>query len=244
MSVAAGAAEEARTSVQLGLAPRVVQVRDDALRPVRWIGGQGALVGGAEFDRGAATHMADFELGAGIVKNRFGHLGIPVSYGLHYAYLYSMAQAGGTQVLVGGAYRWETFVAYYADWDDSFMYWLTTHTLAPSVAFRRTPSPGRELLFAVEIPFFGVLSRPTAYRDNKVDPLTYPSRWIGYTHRNARGMGPLNLYAPWFLARYATMWSANWGMLFSLTVAYRRTPRPRTFTLLTETVSVEVRRVF
>ena len=222
----------------------MVQVRDDALRPVRWIGGQVALVGGTEFDVDAATHMADFDLGFGIVKNRFGHSGVPLDWGVHYAYLHSVARAGGTEVLVGGAYRWETFVAYYADWDDSFMYWLTTHTLAPSVAFRRRLSRGRELLFAAEIPLFGLLSRPEAYRDNKVDPLTYPSRWIGFTHRNARGAGPLNLYAPWFLARYASMWSSHWGMVYALSVAYRHTPRPRTFSLLTETLSVEVRRVF
>jgi hypothetical protein len=46
------------------------------------------------------------------------------------------------------------------------------------------------------------------------------------------------------MARYQSMWSARWGMLYSLTLAYRRTPRPRTFTLLTQTLSVEIRHVF
>lgn len=203
-----------------------------------------ALVGGAEFDAGPARHLADFELAGGLVRNRFGHHGLPLSWGLHYAYLHSVAPTRPFEVMVGGAYRWETFIGYYADWDDSFMYWLTTHTVAPSVAFRSQLSPGREFMVLMEIPVAGVLSRPEVYRDNKVDPLTYPSRWVPYTHRNIRGAGPLNLYAPWLSARYATMWSSNWGMLYTLTLAYRRTPRPRTFTLLTQTLSFEVRRVF
>ena len=169
---------------------------------------------------------------------------MPVSWGAHYAYLHALTRGRPVEVLVGGAYRWETFVGYYADWDDSFMYWTTTHTLAPAVAFRAQTAPGRELSVLVEVPWVGILSRPDVYRDYKVDPLTYPRRWISRTHQNPRGAGPLNLYAPWVSARYLTTWSKHWGMLYTLSMAYRRTPRPRTFTLLSQTLAVEVRRVF
>lgn len=37
------------------------------------------------------------------------------------AYLKQVFESRHVDLLVGGAYRWETFAGYYVDWDDSFM---------------------------------------------------------------------------------------------------------------------------
>ncbi len=119
-----------KTTLDYGLALGALQVRDDLLRPLRWSGGQGAIVVGLEVDRGPLLHRAGIEVGAGILRDRYGDGGMVVTQSAHYACLARLRSGRRVQVLVGATYRYESIDAYYYDWDDSFLYWMTSHALS------------------------------------------------------------------------------------------------------------------
>ena len=131
-----------------------------------------------------------------------------------------------------------------ADWDDSFLYWLTSHTLAPAVGFEVLPSARSRLLVSVEIPLVGVMSRSPEERTDKVDPLTTPLRWTTRAHSDARWAGPADLYAPSVSAAYSRSFGKHWGMNLVFDLFYRHTPEPKTFLALGQRLTYQMRYVF
>jgi hypothetical protein len=240
----AAASEDRATVLDYGLALGALQLRDDLLRPLRWIGGQGVLVVGLEVDTGQWLHRAGIELGAGILRDRYGDGGMVITQGAHYACLARLRADRRLRVLVGATYRYESIDAYYYDWDDSFLYWMTSHSIAPTAVLEMHPWHGRILRVSFELPVLGLLSRPDAERIYKVDPMPYVYHWPALTHRNPSWAGPTDLFAPTMTATYDRQFGPHFGMRFGLDVFFRRTSEPRPFYALAETVRVELRHVF
>lgn len=227
-----------------GLRPELIQIRDDTLRPLRWTGGTLGLVLGLDVYRASGRHRADVDLAFGPVFNRYGHVGVVFEQGLHYAYVHRVAQGRPFDVLVGGAYRYHSLDAVYADWDDSFMYWFTMHTLAPAVAFEARPSPLSDVLVSIELPLVGIVSRPPEERIYKVDPMNQPWRWFELTHQDSELAGPTDLFAPTLSAAYVKRWGPHFGLRLAAEAYYRHYLDPKPFHALAERVSVELRHAF
>jgi hypothetical protein len=217
-----------QAALDYGLGLGTLQLRDDLLRPLRWTGGQGALVVGLEVDTGRLLHRA----------------GIEVTQSVHYACLLRLRAGRRVQVLVGATYRYESIDAYYYDWDDSFLYWMTSHSLAPTVALEMHPWQGRTLRVSFELPALALLSRPASERIYKVDPMPYVYRWPALTHQNLRWVGPTDLFAPTLTATYDRQVGRHFGMRLGFDLYFRRTNEPRPFYALGETVRLEFRHVF
>ena len=240
----ASASEERSSALDYGLALGALQLRDDLLRPLRWNGGQAVLMVGLEVDTGRWLHRAGIELGAGLLQDRYGDGGMVVTQSAHYACLARLRADRRIHVLVGATYRYESIDAYYYDWDDSFLYWMTSHSIAPTVVLETHPWQGRTLRASFELPVVGLLSRPPSERIYKVEPLPYVYRWPALTHRNPSWAGPTDLFAPTLTSTYDRQFGPHSGMRLGLDVFFRRTAEPRPFYALGETVRVELRNVF
>jgi len=236
--------ERREIAFDYGLALELLQVRDDLLRPLRWTGGTLGIALGLDAIRPDGRHRADLGLAFGVLWNRFGHQGAVVQQDLHYAYVHRVARGRPFDVLVGGAYRYQSIDAVYVDWDDSFMYWFTMHTLAPAVAFETSLSATSELVATVEIPMVGFVSRPPEERIYKVDPLSQPLRWPKLTHAEPMLTGPTNLFAPTLSASYVHRYGEHFGLRVAAEIFYRDTLEPKIFRALGERVAVELRHAF
>lgn len=227
-----------------GLSVELLQIRDDLLRPLRWTGGTLGVGLGLDVIRPDGRHRADLGLAFGMLWNRFGHQGAVLQQDLHYAYVHRVARGRPFDVLVGAAYRYQSIDAVYVDWDDSFMYWLTMHTLAPAVAFETTLSASSDLVTTIELPMVGIVSRPPEERIYKVDPLSQPLRWPKLTHADAQLTGPTDLFAPTLSAAYVKRYGRHFGLRVAADVFYRHAREPKTFLALGERVAVELRHAF
>lgn len=240
--------QDARPATQValdyGLGLGALQLRDDLLRPLRWSGGQGLVVIGLEVDTGVLLQRAGIDVGVGMLENRFGDGGMAITQNAHYACLARLRSGRRAQVLVGATYRYESLDAYYYDWDDSFLYWMTSHSLAPTVGLETHPWQGRTLRLFFELPVLGLVSRPGVERFYKIDPLPYVYRWPGLTHKNLRWAGPMALFAPTLAATYDRQFGRHFGMRLGFDLFFRRTTQPRLFCALGETVRLEFRHVF
>jgi hypothetical protein len=159
-----------------------MQTKDEALRPLEWAGPSALLIGGIRNSSTEAIYLADLSLGGAYVTNRFSHAGMVIEYGTHLAAEYVVARRRLATLFVGVAHRFETLNAYYADWDDSFMWWHTAHTLAPRVSFVRMRRERIESELNIEIPILGLLSRCFTSRSNApaTGTRTPPPEW-GWT---------------------------------------------------------------
>jgi len=233
-----------RTTFDYGLGIGVLQLRDDVLRPLRWTGVVGSVALALDVERPGWLHGADAELGFGVLWNRYGHQGMVITQGAHYALGREVHATGRVKLFVGAAYRYESLDAYYFDWDDSFLYWFTTHSLAPAVAFETEPSQKTRLFASFELPLFGLLSRAKSTHAYKVDPLPYLWRWPGLANGRLVPVGPSDLFAPTLVLLLDRQLGAHLGLRLRLDVSYRRALEPRGYYALGERALAELRHVF
>ncbi len=238
------AAAAPKMSLNYGLELGLQQIKDELLRPLAWAGPSAALTGSFGLDFGSSIHRADLWLGSSVVYNRFDHVGVVVRYGTHWASLYEVATTHWAKLYLGPAYRFDTLTAYYADWDDSFMYWYVSHSLAPALAFVRQHDERSSSSLQIEMPLIGVLSRAPTQRLYKTDPLTYPSRWLGHTHQDLSVSHPGNLFAPTLTLNHTRLLGECWGLSFGYEARYRHTSVSAGFASLTHAVKVEVHHDF
>lgn len=239
-----GAPAPTRVTLDYGLGIDAVQTRDDLLRPLRWSGTGGALQLGLDVETRSVVHAADASFGADALWNRYGHQGVVLNQGLHYAILARVRRTRPVGLLVGVAYRYESLAAYYFDWDDSFLYWLTTHTLAPAVEFDARPFHATTVWLRIELPMLGIQSRPPVERVYKLDPIPYFDHYLGLTHRAPRVVGPTQLFAPTLSARLDRSLGRHLGLRAGVDVWYRRALEPRSYYALGERIVVELRHAF
>lgn len=247
---AAGAAasdrsrEGARAALDYGPGLGTLELRDDLLRPLRWVGVHASLTAGLDVETRRFAHRVDVDLGFAHLWNRYGHGGLAITQGVHYALVGEVFRRRKLRILAGGSYRYESLDAFYYDWDDSFLYWFTTHSLAPSVAFEHRLTHTLTLLTTVELPLVALMARPEAIRQYKVDPMPYLGRWPELTHRGLRLVGPGDLYAPTLRARLDKAYGRHFGLRATLDLAYRRALEPRGYRALAQRVVLELRHAF
>jgi hypothetical protein len=97
-------------------------------------------------------------------------------------------------------------------------------------------------MVTLELPAIGLASRPDVERLYKVDPLTYPSRWLAQTHQNLHLAHPGNLFAPTLSVSLARYRRGHWTLAGLARVRYRYTPYPRSLRVLEESAALEVSR--
>lgn len=211
---------------------------------LRWTGVGPGLRLGLDVDARTLVHDAGVTVGAAALWNRFDDMGILFSQGLHYALLARVRRQHPVGVLAGVIYRYESLDGYYADWDDSFLYWFSTHTLAPAVAFEVAPSSVTRFWARIEIPVVGLLSRPPEERVYKVDPIPYFGRYPELTNRHPVLVGPTDLFAPTLSARSDHFFGRHFGLRLGVDLWYRRALDPRDFFALGERLLVELRHAF
>ncbi len=178
---------------------------------------------------GILRRQAGGQLGLAPLWNRLGHLGAALNAGARYRQLYEVATFGDAGMLgFGGMVGWQTEPMWFAQWDDSYLYWVTTLTLAPSIQVAWLPSPDRELGVILDWPVFGGVSRPPRERTRKIDPLDRPFEMLPLLHQDLRWFGPSELVSPTLTVSYRMQNPSgpSWRLALELGSTYYPYPAP------------------
>jgi hypothetical protein len=156
------------------------QTRDELLVPLRWAGPGAGLRVEWETAGPASRHALALQVPITVLQNRYGHTGYALCAEAAYSYQHEIAETGSEGVLsLGGHLGWKMRNAFYESWDDEHIYWFTTYSLGPRLAWSGRPGSGVHLTATLEVPVLAAVSRPPHHRLNKTDRLTSP--WFHIT---------------------------------------------------------------
>ena len=124
-------------------------------------------------------------LGMGHMTNRYSHEAWGLFPELHSSWLRTLAEPhrwGG--FWIGVCYHTRMNNLFIESWDDSHLYWLTSHSLGISVEWQKELSKKNGAVIRVESPVIGFVSRPPVYRYKKQEPLNHWTYHFTEPNRN------------------------------------------------------------
>lgn len=164
----------------------VASNRDDILVPRALSGprlGLGATYAGL---LGPGTLHAQLHIAASFVLDRDAYPGLSFDHAVGADYVFDLGRSADIRFAFGPALGADTDVLAVSAWDDAHAYWIATRWLG--VAWRAFAPAWRGLRWdlSVELPLFGLLSRPPSYRMNKQDALNHIGFFIADVQRDPR----------------------------------------------------------
>ena len=167
-------------------------------------------------------HEVELLLPVSFLANRYDHKGyaFEVSVGYSALCLIHPSILGGSLYL-GPQVRWTAHCQFYADWDDSHLYWLNVYDLGAAVEWTKEYDSGQHVSIAMHIPLLGLVSRPPEHQYVDQAPLQRLSYYFEALHQNL-GLTSVTRYVAFDLkAEYAwqvgssTMLGASWSFQFT-----------------------------
>jgi hypothetical protein len=184
---------EVRHGLGLRLGPRATTVREDLLVPLTFSGG-GPDIGAAYRGLlGPGLLDARFEIGAALVSNRFGQLGLTLHHALAAAYRLPLPGASAWRFALGGVIGESSDSLALASWDDAHGYWVGLGWLGPSASVQGPLSAGWQLAGTAELALVGTVGRPPQFRDNKQDPNNRVSYYTTHPFADSSFFTPWNV---------------------------------------------------
>jgi len=137
------------------------QVKDELIVPIRWDGVGGSLGFSYLTSTKDMDQEIEFLLPVSFLTNRYDHNAYAWEVFLGYIRLYRIDPSfwGGTLYL-GGQIRWNANCEFYADWDDSHLYWLNLYDLSPALKWSKDYDLKNRLSVTIQIPLLALISRP------------------------------------------------------------------------------------
>jgi hypothetical protein len=180
-----------RHGIGLRFGLRAATVREDLLVPLTFSGGGPDL--GASYRGLVGPGLLDtrLEVGAAVVANRFGHLGITFHHSLAAAYRVPVHDTGRWRVGAGAAIGESTDTVALPYWDDSHGYWVGLGWIGPSGSVEGPLGAGWQLAAAAEFALLGTVGRPPENRWKKQDPIARFSYYTTHPLANPR------FFLPW-----------------------------------------------
>jgi hypothetical protein len=151
----------------------VASNRDDILVPRALSGprfGLGATYAGL---LGPGTLHAQLHIAASFVLDRDSYPGLSIDHALGADYVFDLGRGADTRFAVGPALGADTDILAVSGWDDAHAYWIAMRWLGVSWRAFAPAWRGSRWDLSVELPLFGLLSRPPSYRMNKQDAMNH-----------------------------------------------------------------------
>ncbi len=171
----------------INLAGLHTQVKDELIAPIRW---DGAGVGlGFSYIATArrSEHEIDFVFPVSFLSDRYDHQAYAWSVLLEYTGLRRIRSSFlKGSLYLGGSIGWNAGCQYYADWDDSHLYWLGVYHLGPSLKWSRSGGMKGHLSVAVQMPLFALVSRPPENQYFDQARLTRPGYYFEALHSDLK----------------------------------------------------------
>jgi hypothetical protein len=165
----------------------VASYRDDLLVPRALSGprlGLGVTYAGM---LGPGTLHVHLQLAAAVGIDRDAYLGLVLDHALGADYVFDLGlRRGGPRLALGPSLGIDTDVLGVSDWDDSHAYWLALRWIGLTLRATTPAWRGSRWDLTVELPLFGLLSRPPVYRMNQMDALDEPSFYIFDVQRDPK----------------------------------------------------------
>jgi hypothetical protein len=170
--IASSVATPAGNRLGLGFGLAYMELRDDVLVPLAFIGPRLAPLQ-ISYNRRTDCDWLSLDGGLGLAPlfDRYGFLTavFPFEAGGQYLTRIASDRAGGS-ILLGGQARWSMDVHVPMYWDDEHAYWLTAMGLAPAVGYARTVRQNQRLEAVLAITAAALVSRPPLHRYTKTEP--------------------------------------------------------------------------
>lgn len=190
-STVSGQAQDSGSSppslLRIGIAGLHYQVKDQLVAPLRWDGlGCGLRISYVDMSP-AVEHEIDLLIPVSFLSNRYGHAGYAFEVCLRYSRLYSIDPSLlGGNLSLGGQVRWNAHCQFYADWDDSHLYWLNIYDIGAAIGWSKVYDEEHHLSIKMQIPLLGFISRPPDYQYIDQAPLQRPAYYFEALNRNLR----------------------------------------------------------
>lgn len=225
--------------LRIGIAGLHDQVKDHLIAPLRWDGIGGGLWLSYMVPRPTLEHEIDLLLPVSFLSNRYDHKAYAFGASLGYSRLWLMDPSVlGGNLYLGGQVRWSAHCQFYADWDDSHVYWLGVYGFSPSLKWSKGYESKQKVSITMEVPLLALVSRPPDYQYTDQPPLQRLGYYFEALHHNLK-MTSVNEYVSLGLkADYSgqigerTMLGATW--LFKYTTC----KFPQTLSMISNTLTI------
>jgi len=172
------AAQSSSQGKYLGLyfSTGIYSYREDLLVPLGFHG-PGLSLGGIYTSRSENSSIdIRFKLGMGYLKNRYSHEAWAAIMEIRPSWIKKFASYQRYGEFWGGiSVPLQMNNLFLESWDEAHLYWLTAHSLAIAAEWNKKISEKYNSAIRMEVPLFGWVSRPPAYRYNKQDALNHIS---------------------------------------------------------------------
>lgn len=145
-------------------------LRDQVLNPLAHRGRLGSLGLTYEQSEEGSRHRFDLELAAAPLRSRFesGWESVATDLRLVYRSAWEVARPeSDLAVYAGGAFDILSHLAYFGNWDNSHVYWLTSYALGATAALEYEVQREHVVSLEARVPVVGLVSRPEALIDYK-----------------------------------------------------------------------------
>jgi hypothetical protein len=207
--------------LHIGISGLHYQVNDQLVAPIRWDGMGFGLRLSYVASSPALDHEIELLLPASFLSDRYDHNGYAFEVSLGYSRLYLIhSSVLGGNLSMGGQVRWNAHCQFYADWDDSHLYWLNAYDVSAALRWSKEYESQQRLSITMHVPLLAFVSRPPEYQYIDQAPLQRPSYYFDTLHRDLR-MTSVNEYVSLDLrADYArqvgesTILGATWSFQY------------------------------
>jgi len=163
----------------------IASYREDLVVPLSF-DGPGFSLGGIythETNKNIVQLRLKFDIG--LLHNRFSHEAYTTGAELRGYWLRRVKQEWLGGNLWGGICLPLRMINLFIDsWDDSHLYWLTSHGVGAAIDWRKPLSPTKKVILHLEFPVLSFVSRPPEYRYNKQDALNHVSFHLSEPNRH------------------------------------------------------------
>jgi hypothetical protein len=176
VSWAQGVAQSSSRGKHLGLylSTGIASYREDLIVPLGFHGP--ALLLGGVYTQQNESDLFHIRLrsGLGHLENRYSHEAWTLMQDIRLSWVRNLTNHPKYgRIWAGGSLPFQMNNLFFESWDEAHLYWLTAHSLAGAFLWQKRVSPKNDVSIRIEIPLFGWVSRPPAYRYAKQEALDH-----------------------------------------------------------------------
>jgi hypothetical protein len=224
--------------LRIGIAGLHYQVRDQLIAPPRWDGVGGGLRLSYLASSPSLEHEIDLLLPVSFLSDRYDHKGYAFEASIGYSGLRLIHPSVlGGNLYLGGQVKWNANCQFYADWDDSHLYWLNAYDVGAALKWSRDYDSDQHVSIAMQIPLLALVSRPPDHQYIDQAPLQRPAYYFEALHQDLR-MTSVNEYVSFGLkADYARQVSSGTILGATWSFHYKSCKFPQRISIISNTLT-------
>ncbi len=152
----------------------VASYREDLIVPISFDGPAFSLGGQYTAQAARTSLQLRLRVTTSVLENRYSHNAYTAAIELRPSWVKMLhGDPRGSQIWLGCALPLHMTNLLMESWDESHLYWLTTHSLALVAEYHTNMPRLGHSIARLELPVVGFVSRPPAYRYQKQEALTH-----------------------------------------------------------------------